>query len=84
MTKSKGSMKRKISEDERLDKALEMIEEISVHAQTLHPKDFWKESAQAVSKIYEIIHSIRTPKCRKNHPRWCKQIDDALRGKEQP
>lgn len=69
----------RVTEKQRLTMALEMIEEITADAQSLHPEAEWKQSAEAVGKIYEIVHSIRAPKCRKNHPKWVKQIDDAVR-----
>lgn len=69
----------KITEQQRLDMALEMIEEISTYAQSQDPKRDWKESQEAVWGIYGIIHSIRSPWCRKNHPKWCRKIDDAIR-----
>ncbi len=69
-------MKRnRISEAERTEKALEMIEEVSADAQSLDPKRDWKQSQEAVCRVYELVHSIRCPKCRKNHPRWYMQID---------
>jgi hypothetical protein len=63
----------------RQRKGLEMIEEIAANAQTTAPKRDWKESQEAVCKIYEIIHSLRAPRCRKNHPGWGKAIDAAIR-----
>ena len=59
-----------------------MIEEISADAQSLDPKRDWKESQKAVCEIYEVIHSIRSPACRKNHPRWIGEIYKAIRKSE--
>jgi len=70
-----------ITEKQRTIKALEMIEEISADAQKTDPKRDWKESQDAICAIYRIVHSIRSPECRHNHPSWCKRIDDAVRGK---
>lgn len=69
----------RITEAMRLKKALEIVEEASSDAQSLDPKRDWKESQNAVCLIYEIIHSIRAPKCRKNHMEWVKQIDNAIK-----
>ncbi len=55
-------------------KAMEMIEEISADAQTTHPQKRWKESYEAVCRIYQLAHSIRAPRCRKNHPDWHQEI----------
>ena len=51
-----------------------MIEEASADAQSLDPKRDWERSHDAVCEIYEIIHSIRAPDCRKNHPKWIGRI----------
>lgn len=67
-----------ISESQRLEKALEMIEDISTFAQTTDPERDWKQSYRAVIDIYEIIHSIRAPGCRKNHIKWVNKIDEAI------
>ena len=67
-----------ITEKERRDFAWGMIDDISAHAESLDPKRDWKESQDAVCRIYEITHSILAPKCRKNHPGWVKQIDEAI------
>lgn len=69
----------KITESMRRKAAWEMIEEISSHHQSIHPKKDWKESHEAVCDIYKIAHSIRAIKCRKNHPHWCDKIDDVIR-----
>ncbi len=70
----------KISEQVRTSMGLEMIEDIATCAQSTDPKRDWKKSHDAVCKIYEIVHSIRSVACRKNHPQWCQQIDDAIVG----
>lgn len=69
----------KITEEMRLNKALEMIEEVSANAQSTNPKRDWKDSHSAICEIYEIVHSIRAPGCRKNHPDWCERIDDEIK-----
>ena len=71
-------MKRAITEGQRTIKALEMIEEISADAQSTDPKRDWEQSHDAICAIYRVVHSIRSPKCRPNHPSWCKQIDKAI------
>lgn len=68
----------KISEKMRTKKAIEMIEDISSNEQTTNPKRDWKNTYNGLVKIYEIIHSIRSPKCRKNHPSWSDQIDQEI------
>ena len=72
----------KITEAMRLRTALELIEETSTCAQSTDPQRDWKESQEAICKIYEIVHSIRSPECRKNHTDWVKQIDDAILRRE--
>jgi len=71
----------RITERQRLAMALEMIEEISADAQSVSPRREWKESQDAVCLIYELVHSIRSPGCRKNHPEWAKKIDDAIKAR---
>lgn len=71
----------KISEEQRLATALEMIEEISTHAQSTNPERDWKSSQEAVCRIYKIVHSIRSLMCRKNHPLWLKEIDEEVKKK---
>lgn len=68
----------KITERMRLNKALEMIETISSDCQSTQPQKTWKESHEGICQIYEVVHSIRAPKCRRNHPDWCAQIDEAI------
>lgn len=68
-----------ITEDMRLVKGLEMIEEISSNHQSLNPKRDWRDSHDGIVAIYSIVHSLRAVDCRKNHPSWCKKIDDAIR-----
>jgi hypothetical protein len=68
-----------LSEREILVAGLEMIEEVSADAQSLHPQEDWKESQDAVCFIYELVHTIRTPGCRKNHPEWLKNIEAKVR-----
>lgn len=69
----------KITEARRKTKAWEMVEEISVHAQSLDPKRDWNESQKAVCDIYKIAHSIRSLSCRKSHPGWCDDVDASIR-----
>lgn len=73
----------KITEGARAKKALEMIEEISVDAQSTNPQRDWKRSQDAVCEIYRLVHSIRSPGCRKNHKQWCLKIDTAIRAASQ-
>ena len=68
----------KITEAMRTKQALEMIEEASTYAQSLTPERDWKESHDAINLIYTIVHSIRSPECRKNHPKWSDRIDKAI------
>lgn len=69
----------KITEPMRLTKALEMIEEASSDAQSTNPRRDWRSTHNALCYVYEIIHSVRSPKCRKNHPAWTEEIDRAIR-----
>lgn len=66
----------------RLIKGLEMIEEISADAQSLDPKRDWKDSYDGIIEIYQIVHSLRAPKCRKNHVDWVELIDNAIRSEK--
>lgn len=66
-------------EKARLEKGLELIELISSYAQTTDPKRAWKESYDAIISIYQLVHTLRMPACRKNHQDWIKPIDDALK-----
>ena len=59
--------------------AVEMIEEESADAQSTDPKRDWKRSHEAVCRVYEIAHSLRSIECRKNHPSWSDSIDAAIR-----
>lgn len=61
-------MKRPTPSDAEI--AMELIEEISADAQSLHPKLHWKQSQDAICAIYRLAHWIRSPKCRKNHKGW--------------
>ncbi len=76
--RQEATMKR-ITDKMRLAVALEAIEEISADAQSTEPFRDWKQSHDAVIAIYKIVHSIRSPKCRKNHPSWVEPIDAAIR-----
>ena len=69
----------KITEAARKRMAWEMVEEISTDAESLNPRKTWRRSHEAVCLIYELAHSIRSPKCRKNHPAWVEKIDAAIR-----
>lgn len=69
----------RITESQRTKKALEMIEQASSDAQSTDPKRDWESSQDAIYTIYELVHSIRSPECRCNHPDWVEQIDDAIR-----
>ncbi len=68
----------KITEAQRTKKGLQAIEDISSEAQSVDPKRSWKQSHEAVCRIYEIVHSIRNKQCRKNHPNWIQRIDDEI------
>ena len=72
----------RITERMRLEMGLEMIEEQTDACCTMSPRKNWRQAHAALCKIYEIVHSINSPKCRKNHPEWCAQIDDAINSKE--
>lgn len=65
----------RVTEKNRLAVALLAIEEISADAQSTDPERDWKASQDAVCKIYEVVHVINAPKCRKNHPEWTKMLD---------
>lgn len=69
----------KITEAARRRTAWEVVEEVATHAESLNPKRDWEESHDAVVAIYQIAHSIRTPKCRKNHPKWIDRVNAAVR-----
>ena len=68
-----------ITDSDRLEMGLEMIEEISADAQSLNPKRDWKKSQEAVCEVYRIVHSLRSPACRKNHKDWSDKIDAAIK-----
>lgn len=70
---------KKITEKMRTEKALEMIEEISGSEQSADPQRDWRGIYEAFCRIYRIVHSIRSPKCRKNHRGWCREIDDSIK-----
>lgn len=70
----------KITESMRLKKGLEMIEEATADGQSIDPelKGEGTRMHKELCRAYEIVHSLRAPKCRKNHQRWWKQIDAAI------
>ena len=72
----------RITEAERTRVALELIEDISADAQLLDPKRDWKQSYRAVIKIYQLVHSVRAPGCRENHPKWIRPIDAAIKAEK--
>lgn len=76
-------MKPEPTEAERCKVGLEMIEDISASAQSAHPEDEGERIHTAICAIYEIIHTLRSPACRKNHPKWLEQLDKwCIRGRK--
>ena len=69
----------KITERARRRMAFLLIEEISTYAQSTDPKRDWKESGEAINRIYRLAHTINNPGCRKNHPAWTSDLDREVR-----
>ena len=69
------------SDKERRRRILGVVYDESMYAQSTNPKKDWKQSHDAVCKIFQMIHVVLVPKCRKNHPEWTKELDSAMREK---
>ena len=66
---------KKITEMERLEGGLDLVYEISCCAQSPNPERDWKSAHDGICKIYRILHTIKSPGCRKNHPDWTEELD---------
>lgn len=74
----RNRMKKKLSNEDicLMKKALSIIEELSVNTIRIDTDDSSLELNEAMSKCYQIAHTINNPNCRKNHPEWIKIIEN--------
>lgn len=68
-------MAKKISEEDRTEMALKLIDEITANEQGTEDTP----TNRAFGNIYRLAHSVLSPECRKNHPEWVRVIDKAIR-----